>query len=111
MLSSLDVPFFLAIAEGGQLTAALSTSGHKQKVSQRANVVRFAPESRHQTRRFAYPLSAMSRRERMQQTNARLCGYSITSSASKSKLSEILMPSVLAVLRLSTSSNLLGRIT
>src|SRR5262249_25846283 len=37
--------------------------------------------------------------------------YSMTSSASKSRLSEILMPSVLAVLRLSTSSNLLGRTT
>jgi hypothetical protein len=31
MYSSLDVPFFLAIAEGSQLTAAsLSASGHKQ---------------------------------------------------------------------------------
>jgi hypothetical protein len=37
--------------------------------------------------------------------------YWITSSASKSRLSEILMPSIFAVLRLSTRSNLLGRTT
>jgi hypothetical protein len=41
--------------------------GQKQKVSQRANVVRFVPESRHQTRRFACPLSAITGREQMQQ--------------------------------------------
>src|SRR5262249_22204321 len=37
--------------------------------------------------------------------------HSITSSASKSRLSEILMPSALAVFRLMTNSNLVGRTT
>jgi len=37
--------------------------------------------------------------------------YSIASSASKSRLSEILMPSALAVFRLMTNSNLVGRTT
>ena len=52
------------------------------------------------------PLSAKTGREQMQQTNVRQCGYSITSSASASNLSGIARPSIFAVLRLITNSNL-----
>jgi hypothetical protein len=54
------------------------------------------------------PVSVITGREQLQQTNVRQCGYSITSSASESRLSEILMPSAFAVLRLITVSNLVG---
>ena len=49
---------------------------------------------------------AITGREQMQQTNVRQCGYSITSSASASNLSGIARPSIFAVLRLITNSNL-----
>src|SRR5262245_281298 len=53
---------------------------------------------------FRGPRSAISGREQSQQNPL----YSITSSASESRLSEILMPSASAVLRLITVSNLVG---
>src|ERR1700731_222092 len=54
-------------------------------------------------------LGATSRREQVQQCAQENCVYSMISSASVRKLSERLRPSAFPVLRLNTSSNLLGR--
>jgi hypothetical protein len=83
------------------------TSGRTQPDAGAAHV-RFTPKA---DKRVGVPLSLLSAttgREQVQQTNVRQCGYSITSSASESRLSEILMPSAFAVLRLITVSNLVG---
>ena len=55
------------------------------------------------------PRSANSGREQAQQCVQENCVYSIISSATVRKLSDRLRPSALAVLRLITSSNLVGR--
>ena len=60
------------------------------------------------------PLCATSGREQMQQNTPRgilPCTYSITSSAMASRPAGIVMPSVVAVLRLITNSNLVGSCT
>jgi hypothetical protein len=65
--------------------------------------VRFTPKSRHVRRNYECPLRANSATHAAQRS-----GYSITSSARASSEGGTVMPSTFAVLRLMTSSNLVG---
>src|SRR5437870_3402388 len=87
----------------------MSQMGSKSVIADVRYTTAFPPP-RTDIRRHAYNVRfrAITGREQVQQTNVRQCGYSITSSASESRLSEILMPSAFAVLRLITVSNLVG---
>src|SRR5215510_14749476 len=74
------------------------------RLVQRPGSIRFGPLCGLKSDISRGPRSAISGREQSQQNPL----YSITSSASESRLSEILMPSASAVLRLITVSNLVG---
>src|SRR5215471_11924504 len=76
----------------------------KSRLVQRPGSIRFGPLCGLKSDISRGPRSAISGREQSQQNPL----YSITSSASESRLSEILMPSASAVLRLITVSNLVG---
>src|SRR6516162_4492505 len=73
--------------------------------NRRSRQIRSTSDSGHRGEPERPPFSANSRSEQVQQIQQ---AYSITSSASESRLSETLTPSALAVLTLITNSNLVG---
>src|SRR5215471_6543402 len=108
--------FYPAKFERDVLT--LDISGIVQTIAKCSHVVlslvegRVADESDHRHRRLLRSRSQRPRGCRAAEQRDELAAFhSITSSASKSRLSEILMPSFLAALRLTTNSNFVGRST